>query len=62
MYFNILFCKKSLNFYKSVYLETTGNLETAIAMYTKAGFRKVAEKENNLWRDGLIEVEMEMQL
>lgn len=48
--------------YKSVYLETTGNLETAIAMYTKAGFRKVAEKENNLWRDGLIEVEMEMQL
>lgn len=48
--------------YKSAYLETTGNLDTAISMYTKAGFKLVAEKENDFWRKGLIEQEYAMQL
>lgn len=48
--------------FKSVYLDTTNDLDTAIAMYTKAGFIKVAEKKNNSWREDLTELEFEMQL
>ena len=48
--------------YKSVYLDTTDDLEKAIAMYEKAGFIKVAEKENNSWREDLTELEFEMEL
>ncbi|WP_313344705.1 helix-turn-helix domain-containing GNAT family N-acetyltransferase [Sedimentibacter sp.] len=48
--------------FKFVFLDTTNDLETAIAMYTKAGFIKVAEKKNNSWREDLTELEFEMQL
>ena len=48
--------------YKSVYLDTTDDLETAISMYEKAGFVKVAEKENHCWREDLTELEFEMKL
>ncbi len=48
--------------FKSVYLDTTNDLDTAVAMYTKAGFIKVSEKKNNSWREDLTELEFEMQL
>ncbi|UWD47469.1 helix-turn-helix domain-containing GNAT family N-acetyltransferase [Clostridioides difficile] len=48
--------------YKSVYLDTTDDLETAIAMYKSMGFIKVTEKENRSWREDLTELEFEMQL
>ena len=48
--------------YKAVYLDTTEDLDKAISMYTKAGFVKVAEKENHTWTDNLMELEFEMKL
>ncbi|EKQ56067.1 MULTISPECIES: helix-turn-helix domain-containing GNAT family N-acetyltransferase [unclassified Clostridium] len=48
--------------YNSVYLDTTNDLDKAINMYKKAGFAKKSEKVNNSWREGLIELEFEMQL
>lgn len=59
--------QESLNFareknYKSVYLDTTNDLNKAISMYNKAGFVKVSEKANNSWREDLTELEFEMQL
>ncbi|KAA8745528.1 MULTISPECIES: bifunctional helix-turn-helix transcriptional regulator/GNAT family N-acetyltransferase [Paenibacillus] len=35
--------------FRNVFLETTENQKTAIAMYTKAGFVKTIELENNNW-------------
>jgi hypothetical protein len=52
---------KSKN-YKSVYLNTTNDLDKAISMYIRAGFIKKLEKVNNSWRDGLTELEFEMLL
>lgn len=40
--------------FKKVYPCTNSDLETAINMYKKAGFVKVAEKENNTWRTILL--------
>ncbi|MGB4439568.1 MAG: helix-turn-helix domain-containing GNAT family N-acetyltransferase [Sedimentibacter sp.] len=48
--------------FRSIYLDTTNDLDTAIAMYTKAGFVKVSEKKNNSWREDLTEIEFEMHL
>lgn len=48
--------------YKAVYLDTTEDLDKAISMYIKAGFVKVAEKENHTWSDNLMELEFEMKL
>lgn len=48
--------------YKVAYLDTTNDLETAISMYTRAGFVKVSEKENHTWSDELTELEFEMKL
>ncbi|VBB08940.1 acyl-coa n-acyltransferase [Lucifera butyrica] len=45
-----------------VFLETTEDQKTAIAMYRKAGFRKVAEHENNTWGKTLIEQTYELNL
>lgn len=48
--------------FQRVYLETTNDLQTAIQMYEKAGFRKCAEKPNHSWREDLTELEFEMEL
>lgn len=48
--------------YDSVFLDTTSDLPLAISMYTKAGFIKTSEKENNIWRKGVTELEFEMKL
>lgn len=48
--------------YKSVYLDTTSDLDKAISMYTRAGFVKKLEKANNSWREDLTELEFEMRL
>lgn len=58
---------EALNFaknagYESIYLDTTSDLDTAIRMYEKAGFRKTGEKPNDSWRKGLMELEFEMKL
>lgn len=47
---------------KVLYLSTTSDLDTAIAMYTKAGFTRVAEEENHAWAKDLTEVEFELIL
>lgn len=59
--------QKSLNFakeknYKSVYLDTTNDLDKAISMYKKAGFVKRSEKANDSWRKDLTELKFEMKL
>lgn len=59
--------QESLNFakvknYKSIYLDTTNDLDKAISMYTRAGFVKKLEKANNSWREDLTEFEFEMKL
>lgn len=59
--------QKALDFarekkYKSIYLDTTNDLEKAVSMYKKAGFVKTLEKDNNSWREGLTELEFEMNL
>lgn len=56
----IAFCRKKG--YKTVYLDTTDDLDKAIDMYTQAGFVKVAEKENHTWKDNLLELEFELGL
>lgn len=48
--------------YKRVYLDTTNDLDKAISMYKKIGFVKKLEKPNNSWREGLTELEFEMEL
>ncbi len=48
--------------FRTIYLGTTGDLETAISMYTRAGFVKVAEKENNTWANNIVELEFELDL
>ncbi|WP_052352862.1 GNAT family N-acetyltransferase [Neobacillus dielmonensis] len=48
--------------FKTVYLDTTDDLDRAIGMYTRAGFVKVAEKENHTWSDHLMELEFELNL
>ena len=48
--------------YKSVYLDTTNDLDKAISMYKRIGFVKKLEKANNSWREGLTELEFEMKL
>lgn len=48
--------------YKAAYLDTTDDLDKAIGMYTKVGFVKVAEKENHIWTDNLMELEFELNL
>ncbi|HWQ80215.1 MAG TPA: helix-turn-helix domain-containing GNAT family N-acetyltransferase [Anaerovoracaceae bacterium] len=57
---SLAFCREKG--YKAVYLDTTEDLEKAIGMYTKAGFVKVAEKENHTWADHLMELEFELSL
>lgn len=54
------FCRQKK--FDSVYLETTNDLETALSLYTRVGFKKVSEKENNIWRTGLTELAFEMKL
>ena len=48
--------------YKSIYLDTTSDLEKAIGLYTSAGFKKTGEKPNNSWREGVTELEYAMDL
>ncbi|MNK42569.1 Acetyltransferase YpeA [compost metagenome] len=48
--------------FRSVFLETTGDQKTAISMYTRAGFRKIAEQENNAWGVRHIEQTYELHL
>ncbi|WP_462408539.1 GNAT family N-acetyltransferase [Neobacillus sp. Marseille-QA0830] len=48
--------------FKTVYLDTTDDLDQAIGMYTRAGFVIVAEKENHTWSDNLMELEFELNL
>ncbi len=48
--------------YRQVFLETTADQQTAIRIYTKAGFRKVAEHENNAWGKKLVEQTYELVL
>ena len=48
--------------YKSLYLDTTSNLEKAIRLYMSAGFKKTGEKPNNSWREGVTELEYAMDL
>jgi ribosomal protein S18 acetylase RimI-like enzyme len=46
--------------YGKVFLDTTEEQKTAIKMYIKAGFRKVAEHENNAWGKPLVEQTYEL--
>lgn len=48
--------------FRRVFLETTEDQKTAIAMYERAGFRKIAEHENHLWGVHHIEQTYELQL
>lgn len=48
--------------YRSIFLDTTNDLDTAISMYREAGFQKCGEKPNDEWRQGLLELEFEMNL
>lgn len=48
--------------YQTLFLDTTNDLDAAIAMYQKAGFKKCGEKPNDTWRKGLLELEFEMNL
>lgn len=48
--------------YEQVFLETTEDQKTAIRMYMKAGFRKVAEHENKAWGKQLVEQTYELNL
>ncbi|MGN7413156.1 GNAT family N-acetyltransferase [Paenibacillus sp. SAF-068] len=48
--------------FRNVFLETTENQKTAIAMYTKAGFVKTIEQENNNWGVRHIEQTYELHL
>lgn len=48
--------------YEKVFLDTTEDQKTAINMYVKEGFIKVAEHENNAWGKKLIEQTYELNL
>lgn len=48
--------------YKQIFLETTEDQKTAVNMYVKAGFTKVAEFENKAWGKVLIEQTYELVL
>jgi DNA-binding MarR family transcriptional regulator/GNAT superfamily N-acetyltransferase len=48
--------------YKRIFLETTEDQKTAIGMYMNAGFKKVAEAENNIWGKRLIEQTYQLEL
>lgn len=48
--------------YRHVFLETTEDQKTAIKMYMKAGFRKIAEHGSNTWGKKLIEQTYELNL
>lgn len=48
--------------FSKVFLITTEDQKQAIAIYEKAGFVKVAEKENNDWVDSLMEYSFELDL
>ncbi|WP_410768757.1 GNAT family N-acetyltransferase [Fontibacillus sp. BL9] len=48
--------------YQRIFLETTEDQKTAIAMYKKAGFKKIAEQENESWGIRLIEQTYELNL
>lgn len=48
--------------YTNVFLETTEDQKTAVAMYRKAGFKKVKEFENNAWGKSLVEQNYELEL
>jgi DNA-binding MarR family transcriptional regulator/ribosomal protein S18 acetylase RimI-like enzyme len=56
----IQFCKQKD--YKTVFLDTTDDLDKAVSMYTNAGFVKISEKENHTWADDLMELELELDL
>ncbi|WP_407307807.1 GNAT family N-acetyltransferase [Desulfosporosinus sp. SB140] len=48
--------------YHNVFLETTEDQRTAIKMYMKKGFRKVAEHKNQTWGKDLVEQTYELNL
>ncbi len=48
--------------YRSVFLETTDDLHQAVSLYTKAGFVRVAAKENHVWADNVTELRLELKL
>lgn len=48
--------------YAKVFLLTTENQKHSIAMYTRAGFVKVDERENHLWADNLMENTFELDM
>lgn len=48
--------------YSNIFLETTEEQKTAINMYLKAGFRKVAEHQNDAWGKNLVEQTFELNL
>lgn len=48
--------------YQKVFLETTKNQDTAINMYIKAGFAKIAEHEVKIWGKELVELTYELYL
>lgn len=48
--------------FKFVFLETTGDQNTAIQMYEKAGFKKISELEVESWGKRLIEQTYELNL
>ncbi|MDR3601003.1 MAG: bifunctional helix-turn-helix transcriptional regulator/GNAT family N-acetyltransferase [Desulfosporosinus sp.] len=54
------YCKEQR--YQQVFLETTEDQKTAIKMYKKAGFRKVAEHDNKVWGKKLVEHTYELNL
>jgi len=48
--------------YQQIFLETTEDQTTAIGMYIKRGFKKVAEQENKLWGKELVEQSYELDM
>ena len=48
--------------YSEIFLYTTTGLDRALSMYEKAGFQLVSEKPNDIWRDGLKELEFALKL
>lgn len=48
--------------YSKISLVTTSDLHKAMSMYESVGFKKVAERPNDLWKAGLKEVEFELKL
>lgn len=59
--------KKALSYgrqkgYSRIFLTTTEDQKQAIAMYTRAGFVKVAERESHEWMENLMEYTFELHL